>query len=193
MNLFGEMLYRPGIDCLEKFPSPKSLKKRVLISTKPPEKFQNSKPSQNKEHPKTDQQGQVDDDEFIEEVAEEKAALEYRNLIAIYARKLKGRLDNIFQDIVRNKARRLSMREQQLKNAVTKNHGIVIVRCLELKVEDDDGGRRLQLTIEAKALAFKNVPTREEVTIFRYSSKCCSGGIILNVIILVMLRLQDVM
>ncbi|KAK2640990.1 hypothetical protein Ddye_022753 [Dipteronia dyeriana] len=128
MNVFGEILYRPGMDCLEKFPSPESLKKRVLISTKPPEKFQNLKPSQNKEDPKTDQQGQVDDDEFIEEVDEEKAAPEYRNLIAIHAMKLKGRLENIFQDIVRNKARRLSMSEQQLENAVTKNHGTDIVR-----------------------------------------------------------------
>ncbi|KAK2659503.1 hypothetical protein Ddye_006036 [Dipteronia dyeriana] len=93
-------------------------------------------------------QGQVDDDEFIEEVNEEKAAPEYRNLIAVHAMKLKGRLYNIFQDIVRNKARRLSMSEQHFENAVTKNHGTVIVRCLELKVEDDDGGRRLQLTIE---------------------------------------------
>ncbi|KAK2636702.1 hypothetical protein Ddye_031494 [Dipteronia dyeriana] len=128
MNVFGEMLYRLGIDCLEKFPSPKSLKKRVLISTKPPEKFQNLKPSQNKEHPKIDKQGQVDDDEFIEEVDEEKVAPKYRNLIAIHAMKLKGRLDNIFQDIVRNKARRLSMSEQQLENAVTKNNETVIVR-----------------------------------------------------------------
>ncbi|KAK0605830.1 hypothetical protein LWI29_031152 [Acer saccharum] len=85
------MLYHPGTDCLEKFPSPESLKKRVLISTKPPVKFQNSKPSQNKEDPKTDQQGQVDNEEFIEEVDEEKAAPEYRNLIAIHAMKLKGR------------------------------------------------------------------------------------------------------
>ncbi|KAI9194270.1 hypothetical protein LWI28_004640 [Acer negundo] len=128
MNVFGEMLYLPGTDCLEKFPSPESLKKRVLISTKPPEKFQNSKPSQNKEDLKTDQQGQVDDEEFIEEVDEEKAAPEYRNLIAIHAMKLKGRLENIFQDIVRNKAKRLSMSEQQLENAVTKNHGTDIVR-----------------------------------------------------------------
>ncbi|KAL2317129.1 hypothetical protein Fmac_031005 [Flemingia macrophylla] len=33
---FGEMLYYPETDCLTEFPSPESLKNRVIISTKPP-------------------------------------------------------------------------------------------------------------------------------------------------------------
>ncbi|KAL5750525.1 hypothetical protein ACOSP7_025128 [Xanthoceras sorbifolium] len=140
IKVFGPMLYCPGTDCLEKFPSPESLKKRVLISTKPPEKFQNSKSSSKKgtlmieksysntNSDTTDQRDQLDDGEFIEEVDEEKAAPEYRNLIAIHALKLKGRLESIFQDIIQNKAKRLSMSEQQLENAVTKYHGTDIVR-----------------------------------------------------------------
>lgn len=33
---FGDMLYRPETDQLREFPSPESLKKKVMISTKPP-------------------------------------------------------------------------------------------------------------------------------------------------------------
>ncbi|XP_020205634.1 phosphoinositide phospholipase C 6 isoform X2 [Cajanus cajan] len=35
-EIFGEMLYYPETDCLTEFPSPESLKNRVIISTKPP-------------------------------------------------------------------------------------------------------------------------------------------------------------
>ncbi|KAK7276397.1 hypothetical protein RIF29_17536 [Crotalaria pallida] len=35
-QIFGDMLYYPQTDCLTEFPSPESLKNRVIISTKPP-------------------------------------------------------------------------------------------------------------------------------------------------------------
>ena len=34
---FGETLYTPDSKCIKEFPSPNSLQKRVMISTKPPE------------------------------------------------------------------------------------------------------------------------------------------------------------
>ncbi|VFQ80435.1 unnamed protein product [Cuscuta campestris] len=40
---FGDMLYSPGTECLKEFPSPESLKKRVIISTKPPKEYQQTK------------------------------------------------------------------------------------------------------------------------------------------------------
>lgn len=36
---FGDMLYRPETDQLREFPSPESLKKKVMISTKPPKEY----------------------------------------------------------------------------------------------------------------------------------------------------------
>ncbi|KAL6977471.1 1-phosphatidylinositol phosphodiesterase [Sarracenia purpurea var. burkii] len=36
---FGEMLFAPGSECLKEFPSPESLKKRIIISTKPPKEY----------------------------------------------------------------------------------------------------------------------------------------------------------
>lgn len=38
---FGAMLYRPESEYMTEFPSPESLKKRVLISTKPPTEYLN--------------------------------------------------------------------------------------------------------------------------------------------------------
>lgn len=38
-QIFGETLYFPDIDGMEEFPSPESLKDRILISTKPPKEY----------------------------------------------------------------------------------------------------------------------------------------------------------
>lgn len=38
-QVFGELLYYPQTDSLVEFPSPESLKGRILISTKPPKEF----------------------------------------------------------------------------------------------------------------------------------------------------------
>lgn len=38
-QIFGDMLFTPDKECLEEFPSPESLRKRVIISTKPPKEY----------------------------------------------------------------------------------------------------------------------------------------------------------
>lgn len=41
---FGEVLFSPpGSECLKEFPSPESLKRRVIISTKPPQEYLEAK------------------------------------------------------------------------------------------------------------------------------------------------------
>ena len=35
-QIFGEVLFYPQTECLTEFPSPESLKNRIVISTKPP-------------------------------------------------------------------------------------------------------------------------------------------------------------
>lgn len=42
---FGELLYYPESGCLEEFPSPEDLKYRIILSTKPPKEYLESKPS----------------------------------------------------------------------------------------------------------------------------------------------------
>ena len=36
MEIFGDMLYRPQKGDKDEFPSPESLKRRIILSTKPP-------------------------------------------------------------------------------------------------------------------------------------------------------------
>lgn len=36
---FGDMLFSPGSECLKEFPSPESLKRQIIISTKPPKEY----------------------------------------------------------------------------------------------------------------------------------------------------------
>ncbi|KAK4757631.1 hypothetical protein SAY87_018932 [Trapa incisa] len=40
---FGDVLFAPDSECLKEFPSPESLKKRVIISTKPPKEYLEAK------------------------------------------------------------------------------------------------------------------------------------------------------
>lgn len=40
---FGDMLFSPGSECLSDFPSPESLKRRIIISTKPPKEYLQAK------------------------------------------------------------------------------------------------------------------------------------------------------
>ncbi|GMN72377.1 hypothetical protein TIFTF001_051997 [Ficus carica] len=98
---FGDMLYCPKSDYLLEFPSPGSLKKRVLISTKPPE-YRNSR------HGRNNKQKQDQDHSEDEKNSGNKAP------------------DNKWlADAV--KVRRLSLSEQELENAA-KTHGTDIVR-----------------------------------------------------------------
>lgn len=42
-QIFGDMLYYPHTDLLTEFPTPESLKDRILISTKPPKEYLDAK------------------------------------------------------------------------------------------------------------------------------------------------------
>ncbi|KAJ8769470.1 hypothetical protein K2173_002960 [Erythroxylum novogranatense] len=46
---FGDILFAPGSECLKEFPSPESLKRRVIISTKPPKEYLEAKEFKEKE------------------------------------------------------------------------------------------------------------------------------------------------
>ena len=51
---FGETLYIPESKCIKEFPSPNSLKKRVMISTKPPEDVEGKDMAQKSNKESTD-------------------------------------------------------------------------------------------------------------------------------------------
>lgn len=42
IEIFGELLYHPEPGCFDVFPSPKSLKHQIVLSTKPPKEYLDS-------------------------------------------------------------------------------------------------------------------------------------------------------
>jgi phosphatidylinositol phospholipase C delta len=46
---FGDILFTPGSERLKEFPSPESLKRRIIISTKPPKEYLEAKEIKDKE------------------------------------------------------------------------------------------------------------------------------------------------
>ncbi|KAI3868928.1 hypothetical protein MKW92_023143 [Papaver armeniacum] len=65
---FGDMLFTPGAECLGEFPSPESLKKRVMISTKPPKEYLESRTMKDKENDSQKGKDSVEDEAWGTEV-----------------------------------------------------------------------------------------------------------------------------
>ncbi|KAB1217612.1 Phosphoinositide phospholipase C 6 [Morella rubra] len=157
---FGEMLYYPQGECLSEFPSPESLKYRIVISTKPPKEYLESKDGKDKESISTsgrelseEESSGRDTADFIAETEVEErkvsdqddedinlcenksgqqGAPEYKRLITIRAGKPKGDLEDALE-VVADKVRRLSLSEQALEKAMT-DHGTDIVRFTQKNV-----------------------------------------------------------
>ncbi|CAK9137005.1 unnamed protein product [Ilex paraguariensis] len=147
---FGDMLFYPESD-LKEFPSPEFLKKKILISTKPPKEFLEFQSMEVKGNPqkvkasteeepwenenlavgnelKTDDTGNDESSGEDEDVQD--AAPEYRRLIAIHAGKLKTEIRGSLSTEP-NKVGRLSLSEQELENAA-RTYGPHIVRRIGL-------------------------------------------------------------
>lgn len=148
---FGDMLYRPETDELEKL-SPESLKKKILISTKPPREYLETQDSNTPHESKksSEEQGgdekyhssrinlfscssmcfakqdQIDEGEQLQGEDEEMTIPKYRDLIAIPSGKPEGGLEKWLR-IDEKEVRRLSLSEQELEKA-TRTYGKDIVR-----------------------------------------------------------------
>ncbi|PIN03371.1 Phosphoinositide-specific phospholipase C [Handroanthus impetiginosus] len=148
---FGDILFSPGSECLKEFPSPESLKRRIIISTKPPKEYLQAKDVKEKDSDakkgkdSTEEEawgseiksfkdankydsfvGEDDEDDAEDSKAQQNEAPEYKRLIAIHAGKGKGGM----QDWLRvdpDKVRRLSLSEQELETAIV-NYGKDIIR-----------------------------------------------------------------
>ncbi|KAJ9545648.1 hypothetical protein OSB04_025355 [Centaurea solstitialis] len=140
-QIFGDLLFTPDKDCLEEFPSPESLKRRVMISTKPPKEYLKGDKSKAKENGSQEKDSEAwggevpssadddsddDDSDGDEDLQGDHVAPEYRSLIAIHAGKGKGGLDDWLK-VDPNKVRRLSLSEPEVEKAA-KTHGPEIVR-----------------------------------------------------------------
>nr|XP_016456071.1 PREDICTED: phosphoinositide phospholipase C 2-like isoform X2 [Nicotiana tabacum] len=127
---FGDMLFSPS-ECLKELPSPESLKKRIMISTKPPKEYLQAKEVKEKDASKKgteddSDEGEDDEDDEGDPKSEKNAASEYKRLIAIHAGKGKGGLSDWLR-VDPNNARRLSLSEPALEKAVD-THSKEIIR-----------------------------------------------------------------
>ncbi|KAJ4903944.1 Phosphoinositide phospholipase C 6 [Raphanus sativus] len=149
-QIFGEMLYYPESDSLEEFPSPDSLLHRIIISTKPPKEYLESRnplvkqkdnsnvsPSSEEETPGTEEiqtlesmlshqdwETKSDSDQEREEASEEQKPA-YKRLITIHAGKPKGSVKEEMKVAV-DKVRRLSLSEQELDRTCSSNSQDVV-------------------------------------------------------------------
>ncbi|KAL4377064.1 hypothetical protein GQ457_02G022140 [Hibiscus cannabinus] len=158
-QIFGDILFSPGSECVKEFPSPESLKKRIIISTKPPKEYLEVKEVKEKEDgserdkageeeawgkevPNLKESHVADYKNDLNEEDEENAddgdksqhsvAPEYKQLIAIHAAKRKGGLDEWLK-VDPDKVRRLSLSEQHLEKAAV-THGKQIVRFTQRNI-----------------------------------------------------------
>ncbi|KAH1211861.1 Phosphoinositide phospholipase C 2 [Glycine max] len=161
-QIFGEMLFYPGTDCscLTEFPSPESLKNRVIISTKPPkERFKsnrikdnpmlnesdsseeetwgNESPDSNKNEVETEDTNGSDRDEGNVSACEcdhkpyQECSPDYKHIITIHNTKLKGCMkDKLKTD---GEVRRLSWSEKTLEKA-SESHGTDILRFTQKNI-----------------------------------------------------------
>ncbi|KAJ0978254.1 hypothetical protein J5N97_013728 [Dioscorea zingiberensis] len=104
---FGDMLYYPDTETLEEFPSPESLKRRIILSTKPPKEYLESKSFKNASINEKDLN---DEEAWGKEVPDIKTEIDesVKRLITIRAGKPKGHLkDSLKVDPDKVKAKNL--------------------------------------------------------------------------------------
>ncbi|KAL2526528.1 Phosphoinositide phospholipase C 2 [Abeliophyllum distichum] len=151
--------FPPGVECLRVFPSPESLKKRVMISTKPPKEYLQAKEAKVKESGPNkgkdsseeeawgreftdfkaniddDKDDDLDEDDGVDEEdpkSQQIAAPAYKRLIAIHAGKGKGGMEDWLR-VDPEKVRRLSLSEQELEKAAI-TYGRDIVRFTQRNI-----------------------------------------------------------
>ncbi|KAF9676931.1 hypothetical protein SADUNF_Sadunf08G0054600 [Salix dunnii] len=151
---FGGMLYYPESDSLLQFPSPESLKHRIIISTKPPKEYLESSGIKRKGPLSPGGRNSSEEDDEASGIPDHTAELEaddrsdsdqddedltdwdnrsgqlgapvYKRLITIHAGKPKGCLKDALKAAA-DKVRRLSLSEQELEKAAATN-GTDVVR-----------------------------------------------------------------
>ncbi|KAJ4720066.1 Phosphoinositide phospholipase C [Melia azedarach] len=141
-QIFGQMLYYPEADSLAEFPSPESLKYRIIISTKPPVEYLEKDSSSLNMRGSFDQvDGSLeaydsDQDDFDTSESSSRSgqngAPEYKRLITIHAGKPRGHLKDALQ-VALDKVKRLSLSEQELERATT-SHGTDVVRFTQKNI-----------------------------------------------------------
>ncbi|KAK6125973.1 hypothetical protein DH2020_040281 [Rehmannia glutinosa] len=136
-DIFGDLLARFTSELLQDFPSPDSLKRRVIISTKPPKEYLETKiPKEESDDYLGVKFGHINDGEYQDEddnrdeinisSQQNAAPVEYKHLIAIRNEKMKGGI-KAWLRVNSQKVHRVSLNEEKIEKAVV-THGTEIVR-----------------------------------------------------------------
>lgn len=153
---FGDVLVCSTPKSLEDFPSPESLKRKIVLSTKPPKQYLETKSSIKEDNGYIKEQKSSEESawgkeipNFVESLNLEEGSEhqeeddhhhqdhnfqqneppEYKHLIAIRAEKMKGGL-KAWLRVKSQKAHRVSLNEEKLEKAVI-THGTDIVRLAQ--------------------------------------------------------------
>ncbi|KAH1062090.1 hypothetical protein AAZX31_02G241000 [Glycine max] len=153
-QVFGDMLYFPHEDPLTEFPSPESLKGRILISTKPPKEYLESKQFKDSDSEReSNEEGSLSpciipelevvdeksngndlDEEGLsarDKKSDQQSAPEYKRLITINAGKPKGHVKDHLNNV--GGVKRLSLSEHELEKA-SATYGSDIVRFTQKNI-----------------------------------------------------------
>ncbi|OWM87425.1 hypothetical protein CDL15_Pgr022536 [Punica granatum] len=148
-EIFGDLLHYPGGEGLVEFPSPESLKNKIIISTKPPKEYLESKNSKDKglisvleKNTSNEEKDALLDYEYDyksdgdqdcdESSSPNRKGPEYKRLITIQAGKPKGSLKDALRN-ADNKVKRLSLSEQELEKLAA-SHGTDLVRFTQKNI-----------------------------------------------------------
>ncbi|RHN57130.1 putative phosphoinositide phospholipase C [Medicago truncatula] len=151
-QIFGDMLYFPHTETMTEFPTPESLKDRVLISTKPPKEYLDSKQFKDTSDSEREmgEEGSLSpalsvecdercsgsdlDEEGLnprDKKPDQQSAPQYKRLITIHAGKPKGHIRDHLK--VAGDVKRLSLSEQELEKA-SASYGADIVRFTQKNI-----------------------------------------------------------
>ncbi|KAK7281147.1 hypothetical protein RIF29_08873 [Crotalaria pallida] len=160
---YGDILFCPGSENLKEFPSPESLKKRIVISTKPPKEYLEAKEAKEKEDDSqkgkaegdeeawgkevpslrggtiADYKSNADEDDLDDDDDLEEAEKSRQDVAAEYRRLIAihaGKPKGGLEECLKvdpDKVRRLSLSEQQLEKAAI-THGKEIVRFTQRNI-----------------------------------------------------------
>lgn len=72
---FGDILFSPGSECLKEFPSPESLKKRIIISTKPPKEYLEAREIKERENDSQSGKAAPDEEAWGKEISDLKSSI----------------------------------------------------------------------------------------------------------------------
>eukprot|EP00252_Welwitschia_mirabilis_P014359 TRINITY_DN31554_c0_g1_i1.p1 TRINITY_DN31554_c0_g1~~TRINITY_DN31554_c0_g1_i1.p1 ORF type:complete len:611 (+),score=71.40 TRINITY_DN31554_c0_g1_i1:96-1835(+) len=140
---FGKLLYTPeSEDFFEKFPSPESLKGRVIISTKPPKEYLERRDSENNGKP--DKKQQVPDESpWGDELDEQKGDSQRR--VDSFVRSAESNLNGEQEEIMQSSAENDAPPEYKRIIAIRagKPKGETLVGCLRI---DDKHVKRVSLS-----------------------------------------------